>query len=85
MKGGSEVISRVGILPGALEAFVELERACLSEHEHMRVLIWSMHVSVYMHMSVASKCKYVCVPVCVHTLESGILLWAPPLILESRS
>lgn len=41
-------------------------------------------MSVYMHVNVVSRCKYVCAA-CVHTLESGMLLWFPPLNLESRS
>lgn len=45
MKGGSEVISGVGILPGALEAYVELERTRLNEHEHMCV-----NMSEYAHV-----------------------------------
>lgn len=52
MKGGSEVISRVGILPGALEAYVELEGARLNECEHMCVNM-SEYARVCLH-----ACKY---------------------------
>lgn len=40
----------------------------------------SEYTCVCMQMSIVCRCKYVC----VHTLESGMFLWASPLGLESQ-